>query len=273
MASVLFFRPTSRRLVRRVCWFMVTALQVTTAVKRPIFSSADCPHWPAGRLEDGAAFCPVPGRLGILADSDDEGIFPWTYTPSCISPVSLGEDVPRLDCVFSSAEFRNGLGTSIVSSPATVSHLLGIGALFDKPTPCPSLRQRPWGPAYEMVPTRGRGQGVVASRKISRGEIIMADVPALLIGTGFLADAKPHHRRRILKQAINQLPEETKNKVLSLSRSPSNYEVDAILAPNSHTVSISDDEVHVGLFTEVAVRFPFTYPARQPRERRPVRCG
>ncbi|KAK3293798.1 uncharacterized protein B0H64DRAFT_442903 [Chaetomium fimeti] len=80
----------------------------------------------------------------------------------------------------------------------------------------------------------------------------MVDVPAVLISIPFLADTKPHHRRRIIKQAINQLPEETRDRVYRLSRSSSKYEVDAIMGSNSNTITVGEDEVHVGLFTEVA---------------------
>ncbi len=82
----------------------------------------------------------------------------------------------------------------------------------------------------------------------------MVDVPAVLVGVSFLADMKPHHRRRILKQAISQLPEETRSRVRGLHRGSSEYEVDAILGPNSNTVMVAEGEVHVGLFTEAAVR-------------------
>jgi len=81
----------------------------------------------------------------------------------------------------------------------------------------------------------------------------MVDVPAVLASLSFLADTKAHHRRRILKQAINQLPEETRSRVYGLYRDPSKYEIDAILGPNSNTVMLAEEEVHVGLFTEVAV--------------------
>ncbi|KAL2138018.1 hypothetical protein VTI28DRAFT_7659 [Corynascus sepedonium] len=107
-------------------------------------------------------------------------------------------------------------------------------------------------PAYEVLPVEGKGQGVVARRRIRRGEIIMVDVPAVLIAVSFLAETKPHHRRRLLKQALNQLPEETRSRSYGLGRSSSKYEVDAIMGPNSNTVVVADDQVHVGLFTEVA---------------------
>jgi hypothetical protein len=109
------------------------------------------------------------------------------------------------------------------------------------------------GHAYEILSIQGKGQGVVATREIRRGEIIMVDVPAVLIGISFLADTKPHHRRRLIKQAMTQLPEETRSKIYNLYRSSSKYEIDAILGPNSNTVMVAEDEVHVGVFAEVAV--------------------
>jgi hypothetical protein len=87
------------------------------------------------------------------------------------------------------------------------------------------------------------------------GEIVMVDVPAVLIAISFLAETKPHHRRRMLKQAIRQLPEETRNSVYGLHKSSSQHEVDAILGPNSNTVMLAEDQVHVGLFPKVAVGY------------------
>lgn len=98
--------------------------------------------------------------------------------------------------------------------------------------------------------------GVIAARNIKRGEIIMTDHPAILIGTSFLANSKPHHRRRVLKQAIRQLPEGTRKKVESLQRGKEEYEVDALLGPNANTVLLGEEgggQVHVGLFAETAV--------------------
>ncbi|KAL1836193.1 hypothetical protein VTJ49DRAFT_5460 [Mycothermus thermophilus] len=127
-----------------------------------------------------------------------------------------------------------------------------MDAFVDKPKPLAAVRRESLGPAYEVRPVPGKGQGVVATRRIRAGEIVMVDVPAVLIQIAFLADTKPHHRRRILKQAINQLPEETRNKVYQLHRGSAKYEIDAILGPNSNTVMLAETEVHVGVFPEVA---------------------
>ena len=84
----------------------------------------------------------------------------------------------------------------------------------------------------------------------------MVDVPAVLISTEFLAATKPHHRRRLMKQALAQLPEETKARMHALSRGAGKHEVDAIFGTNTNTVTLGQDEVHVGLFIEAAVSFP-----------------
>lgn len=206
-----------------------------------------CPHRPAGRLVADELQCPIPGKIGIL--EDEQNVVSWSFPPRCISQ-SVENSSTRLDCLFTSTDFRNTHGISLVTSTTAAAHLIGIDALSDAPPPLSAKNRKP---AYEIVPVEGKGKGVVATRKIRRGEIIMVDLPAVLIGIPFLADTKPHHRRRILKQAIKQLPAETSSRIYNLYRSPGQYEVDTILGPNSNTVFVADQEVHVGLFTEVAV--------------------
>lgn len=206
-----------------------------------------CPNQPAGRLEAGELQCPVPGRIGILEDEDN--VISWAFPPRCVNQ-SGKDNTTRLDCLFTSTDFRNAHGISLVTSTTAAAHLIGIGSLSDRPPPLVARgREQP----YRIVPVEGKGKGVVATRAIRRGEIIMIDVPAVIIGLSFLADTKAHHRRRILKQAIKQLPEETRSSIYDLYRSPGPYEVDAILGPNSNTVMVAETEVHVGLFTKVAV--------------------
>ncbi|KAK3319429.1 hypothetical protein B0H66DRAFT_498617 [Apodospora peruviana] len=80
----------------------------------------------------------------------------------------------------------------------------------------------------------------------------MVDVPALLVGTPFLTDIKPHHRRRMIKAAIKQLPEEIRDEVFSLSRTAGEYEIDSIMGANANSVVLGDEEIHVGLFVKAA---------------------
>jgi hypothetical protein len=176
----------------------------------------------------------------------------WTFPPKCVVQSSK-ENATWVDCLFTSAEARSGHGISLVTTTTTAAHLVGMDAFSDKPNPPAAQHRASLGPAYEVVPVPGKGQGVVAKRRIRMGEIVMVDVPAVLIAISFLAETKPHHRRRMLKQAIRQLPEETRNSVYGLHKSSSQHEVDAILGPNSNTVMLAEDQVHVGLFPKVAV--------------------
>lgn len=232
----------------------LSLLAVTTLATLVTSSTpAQCPNEPAGRLEAKALPCPVPGRIGILTDDEHDNAISWSFPPRCTRQTGENDGAPRLDCLFTAADFRNGHGLSLVTAATTASHLISLGAFADWPSSPAAVQHDGLGPAYEIVPVEGRGKGVVARRRIRRGEIVMVDVPAVLIGTAFLVDTKPHHRRRLLKQAINQLPEETRTRVYALYRSDSQYEVDAILGPNSHTVILAGQETHVGLFPAAAV--------------------
>ena len=223
--------------------------------------TAQCPHKPGGRLEaDSHLVCPVPGRIGIVAD-EQESVISWAFRPQCISQAAKNDSTPRIDCLFTSADFRNGHGISMVTSTTIASNLIGLDAFSDQPKPLAPHQPRGLEPAYTMVPVAAKGMALIASRKIRRGEIIMTDVPSMLIAVSFLADTKAHHRRRVIKNAIKQLPEQTRAKIHGLNRGASNYEIDAILGPNSNTIMLAD-EAYVGLFAEVAVCTTLTEPAR-----------
>jgi len=235
--------------------FLLFVFHTAAATASSSARSTQCPNEPAGRLQEAESqVCPVPGRIGIVNASHDNDMS-WTFLPKCLDNTSKTDNTSSsLHCLFTSPEFRNGHGISLVTTTTSASHLIGLDAFVDKPMLHVARQGASLEPAYEVLPVEGKGQGVVARRRIRRGEIIMVDVPAVLIAVSFLAETKPHHRRRLLKQALNQLPEETRSRSYGLGRSSSKYEVDAIMGPNSNTVVVADDQVHVGLFTEVAVR-------------------
>ncbi|KAH8911149.1 hypothetical protein BR93DRAFT_943251 [Coniochaeta sp. PMI_546] len=78
----------------------------------------------------------------------------------------------------------------------------------------------------------------------------MVEYPTLLLGVSFLKDSKAHHRRRLVKRAVEQLPEETRRGVYELHRKKGNYVLDDILAPNSVSVQVTEEEGFMGLFLE-----------------------
>jgi hypothetical protein len=92
------------------------------------------------------------------------------------------------------------------------------GSFIDRPDPPAAVKREARGPAYRVVDVPGKGKGVVAVQKIKKGEIVMEDIPAVRASTVFIMETKPHHRRRLMKAAFGQLPEETKKAVYGLRR-------------------------------------------------------
>lgn len=246
-----------------------------------------------------------PGLLGIFPDNNtaiQHFNLPWSYPPKCLSirsspassslsassssssssPASFSPSyssyaAENVYCLFSSQNFRNGQGLSLIVSPTTAANLLGIGALDDGTAPWASHVRKQRETPYQITDVKGKGKGVVATRPIKQGEILMVDVPNLLISEEFLRETeregKGHLRRRMVKRGLEQLPESTRHKVLELQKGPGSYEIDAILGINlkglggdrletdSALALLEEQEAEehregmMGLFAEVAVGF------------------
>ncbi|WPJ61192.1 hypothetical protein SMAC4_07900 [Sordaria macrospora] len=200
-------------------------------------------------------------------------------SPPLPGPATGEDNIPgsstpeKVYCLFTSREFRNGQGVSLIVSPITAANLLGMGVFDDAPAP------RKWTGAggrktmdkpYRITDVKGKGQGVVATKPIKQGDIIMVDVPVLLVSQEFLRktgkEGKGHLRRRMVKRGLEQLPESMRRKVMGLQKGPGMYEVDALLGINvkglggvgSSALGLLEDEEwfkgeeRTGLFTEVA---------------------
>lgn len=212
-----------------------------------------CPNAPPGPLaKNPITMCPLPGLIGVIPELQSTTV-QWTYPPRCLGPESLKPNGTRHDCLFTSAEFRNGHGISIIGPASITADLIAQGAFIDRPDPPAAVKRQAGKSAYRVVDVPGKGKGVVAARKIKRGEIVMADYPSVLISTGFVVETKPHHRRRLLKAAFNQLPEETKEAVYGLKRGAEKHLVDQIVGTNSNGVELGVEEGFVGVFVKVAV--------------------
>ncbi|KAK0701575.1 hypothetical protein B0T26DRAFT_733950 [Lasiosphaeria miniovina] len=216
--------------------------------------SWQCPRRSGTRIDESSIrTCPLPGQLGIVDEEGYSDAVSWSFSPRCIGDRVKNESgVPWIECLFSDSNFRNGHGISLVTSPTITSHLLGLGALEDRPHSAVAQEAAKGILSYEIVNVKGKGKGVVAKRLIRRGEIVMIDIPAILVGTGFLGQVRPHHRRRMVKQAINQLPERTRNKIYKLSSATGEYLIDGIFGQNSNSVLLGDGQIHIGMFTEAA---------------------
>ncbi|KAK2067066.1 hypothetical protein P8C59_000832 [Phyllachora maydis] len=185
---------------------------------------------------------PGPPTCPPVASVWDDKTSPWTTTPLCSTTDSTDY------CLFATSAFRNGHGISLVSSPHVAAELAGHDAFADAPDP-----RRPRPPKWRLDHVGGgRGRGAVASGPVRRGEVIVADVPALLLDTAFLRAVRPHHRRRLLRRALAALPEATQAEVLGLSHGDGPQPLDGILALNAHGVGMDDGRILLALFPNIA---------------------
>lgn len=116
----------------------------------------------------------------------------------------------------------------------------------------PSI-SKPGRPAYAVEDLPGKGKGVIARRRIVKGEVFMVDYPALLVETGMMSELTPGMRKGVVKLAFENLPRETRAKVLDLAKSTGGDEVLDAFTTNSCNVFMADGEAHLGLFPEVSV--------------------
>ncbi|KAK4445458.1 hypothetical protein QBC34DRAFT_472363 [Podospora aff. communis PSN243] len=220
---------------------LLLTLPLSTALPSPNQS----PNYPPGRLAPHPQTCPLPGHLGIIPSLPS--LIPWSHAPKC----TTATNTTRLDCLFSSSTFRNGHGISIITSTTTMSNLVSVSAFDDRPAPLAAAKREALGPTYKITPVEGKGLGLIATRKIKRGEIIMVDYPAVLMSMEYLASSKAHHRRRLMRKAMEQLPGETREGIDALQRGKGGHEVDRIFGVNTYTVGM-EGGLYVGLFLGVA---------------------
>lgn len=218
-----------------------------------ISTAAACLHNPFGPLQPSKvdSICHLP------IDDSSEVFSPWDHPPRCLR-TRLDQDYTSADasqgvyCLYTSLTSHSNHGISIVTAPELASSLLAASNLSE-PAVSPLFRPRPVPDAYRIVDIPGRGKGVVAARKLKRGEIFMVEYPALLLGVSFLHDAKAHHRRRLVKRGVVQLPADTRKGVYELYRKKGGYALDDILAPNAVSVQVTEEEGFMGLFLEFSV--------------------
>ncbi|KAH6691493.1 hypothetical protein F5X68DRAFT_229346 [Plectosphaerella plurivora] len=196
----------------------------------------------------------------------------WTTQPRCITwTPRLGPSTsshPVEHCIFTQAAFRYGHGVTIIASPGTASDLVGSGALSDTESYLPLSISPPrifapgpvfdfsGVPAYEVRDLPGKGKGVIAVRRIEKGEVLMLDYPAILAAADFASAAWTKTQERLLQVAVSQLPRQTQRRVLDLAMSQTDLDSDMavgdVFATNTCSVVLGNGVRFLGLFPEVS---------------------
>ncbi len=275
-----------------VSWGPAIAVQAAQVrVIEPTASDLTCPASAMVPL-DRAVYhqCPPPvSDIKRLRPFRSPPRYPWSHPVRCVRVPSKGGAAPRRGpppqttyCLYTAATYGRDSaslsaqdssfhGVSLITSPETAADLVGADAFEDRASYGGASRKRvfapgPVGGAYEVRPSAGKGLGVFAARKIAQGEIAMLDLPALLLSRAFLEevpDAKA--RRRMVRRALSQLPAGTQAQVFGLSRGlgaarggkgqgqAGGDDLDTILGTNTISLSLGQNEMHLGLYPELSV--------------------
>lgn len=217
-------------------------------------SSATMCRWnPPGPLRPrmSASCPPAVNTTTTTAPMTRRPSTPWTQTPYCVASVDKDNATSQRYCTFTSATFRAGRGLSFVGTPDAAAAL--ADALLSEPwhSPFPShvdvLADTNRSSTYAVVPMPGKGLGVVATRHIPAGEILMADYPLLI------ADVAAGHGE-LLRLAVERLP--LPEMFFDLARSHGGGDaVEDVLNTNTFAVGVGDGD-YMGLYPEIAVSGP-----------------
>ncbi|KAK4163722.1 hypothetical protein QBC43DRAFT_212165 [Cladorrhinum sp. PSN259] len=177
------------------------------------------------------------------------GDSPWTLAPFC------ADSTPY--CVFTSTTFQGpSRGISVITSKPLVgsnetSIIPSIASILS--AKLPPHATLPETPPYEVRQIENKGLGLVATRKIQRGKVLMLDYAMLLADVELPRKMKMAQGRELLEQAMNRLP--NPNRVLGLARSsptPDETPVaEDVMRTNSFNVEIGG-RGFMALFPDIA---------------------
>lgn len=199
--------------------------------------------WPSlGLLQhNGGRDCPraMDDSVGL----DPASWAPWTHRPFCADTKY---------CVFTNSMFQGNHGVSIITTPeiaaSSVDLLTTLNAAQD-----PQLgNQAPDPPPYEVREIPGKGMGVVATRRIRHGEVLMVDYASILVDTEFPGRVRREKGHQLLQRAMEQLP--NSDGVLSLARSSKAGAPlpEDVMRTNTFGMTISDRS-RMALFPRISV--------------------
>lgn len=106
---------------------------------------------------------------------------------------------------------------------------------------------------YDIGDIKGKDKGVIAIRPIRKGQVFMEDYPVLLLAKEFVGMVSPSQRAWMTRDAFEPLPEETKRKVMELSKTGEGDEVNDVVNTNACSLMLEDGMMHMGLFPEASV--------------------
>ncbi|KAL2260914.1 hypothetical protein VTK26DRAFT_4951 [Humicola hyalothermophila] len=139
----------------------------------------------------------------------------WTHSTPCFQL----DDSDRKFCVFTDANFADGRGISLITTPQRAAFVAAAPA-FIEPRLVRGLNQdllRTTPPKYNVRPVPGKGMGVVATAPIRRGELIMANTASYMVDYAVFNGLSREQYTLLESHAVDHLPPAHREAILALS--------------------------------------------------------
>lgn len=152
-------------------------------------------------------------------------------------------------CLYANRAFASGRGIVVITDPDSLAKVKQVGDLLQEYDI--SFADDSPNVPFHTTHVDGKGEAVVASNAMKRGDPIMAHTPVLLVHQTFRKDAPRERQQQLLKMAVDALPATTAEKLKDCGS------IDMVLsAQSSFEVNweASDDKAHAhdGVFPEAA---------------------
>lgn len=208
-------------------------------------------------------------------DSHDHAVCPIDATAPIWESNSLGSGWVKGDachglgpsrfCTFTHPRFNRGLGIALITTDAILEDMSSLVSLQP---PDSEVGRHAAVPPYEAKQIPGKGVGLVATRDISQGELIMARPPAVAVDGVAFKNLSANLLTQALADAITSLPPQHRHEYLQLSThdDAATYEerVYKIFAKNNFRTKFENSKDFHSTFTEGSATlfyihvFPFT---------------
>lgn len=235
------------RLSSSVCLVSGALAQVNALIHQQVaFDNADVCWW---GLVPPDLVCPVLLQQNLTDIVNNlSGRYAWDGGNNC-----EGEF-----CLYANRGFAGGRGISLITTEANYLRVKAVGDLLQEYKV--SFNKDISSLPFHVTQVEGKGDGIVADKRMKRTDPIMAHTPVLLVHRSFKEDIPQSRQQALLDAAVDALPAPTAELFMDqMAHIPEQHRVAAILTTNAFQVNLNlgrdvDDGSghHYGAFPEVA---------------------
>jgi hypothetical protein len=182
----------------------------------------------------GQAFCPADSTSRYFGNG------PNATKEQCTNRYGIYTDV----------NFWGGRGISLVTTENVVNKavLAGLNQYYQQTVGLQVARH-----AFREHHIDGKGIGLVATRRLRKGELIIWEPPSLLVHLNMREHVSDEVRLSMQRAAVDALPLTTKSETLGLMGHWGGDAIEDRLDTNSFTVTLEKPMDHHALFTQTSV--------------------